>query len=406
MNSNAQAAKSPQSLQNLCVEPPSYCINIVMDCARGLAALWVFLFHISDIVYKSAPAFYALAKEGHRGVPIFFVISGYCIFSAAQTTIASNGSSSTFLKRRIMRIFPAFLLSIIVILIFPFFLEALSSLKTGHYLQPTPRWLNYSVFDWLTVLTLTKDLSDGVFGTSEGYTLINSVYWTLSVELQFYLIVFISISLRKNWIKFLFLVSILSFLAAYVEILQIPGSFLQFWPAFCLGILLRVAHLRNITPSAIFKENELLVSLFSLVMILGIIASLDTKQGTHQTLFLVSASFAFLTLWWLGGVEHAITKNSLTWPKVLKIDKIILLPLAILGECSYSLYLLHGKIYQFPEMFIRQIIEIENSLYLLFTLIGTTVLCYGFYMICERPFQASAAKSQLTRFPSNAAAAN
>ena len=52
----------------------------------GLTARLRFVGHVSDM-----PAAFALASQGHRGVPMFFVISGYCIYAAAQK--AAGGES-------------------------------------------------------------------------------------------------------------------------------------------------------------------------------------------------------------------------------------------------------------------------------------------------------------------------
>ncbi len=50
----------------------------LLDPLRGLAALWVFLFHYHycDTLRQGFPSLCAFFGTGHLGVPMFFVISG------------------------------------------------------------------------------------------------------------------------------------------------------------------------------------------------------------------------------------------------------------------------------------------------------------------------------------------
>jgi peptidoglycan/LPS O-acetylase OafA/YrhL len=64
----------------------------------------------------------------------------------------------------------------------------------------------------------------------------------------------------------------------------------------------------------------------------------------------------------------------------------LLEPWFILGTMSYSVYLLHSKIYGLPEMFVRQIFDSTDILYGLLTIFGTLIICYPFYFLVERKF--------------------
>src|SRR5262249_53973624 len=94
----------------------------LLDPLRGIAALWVFVAH-----YQFSPAFvaacgpvYPLIKSGHLGVPMFFVISGYCIVASARSSLRRGESAAGFLFRRGVRILPPFWCSILVIAALPF----------------------------------------------------------------------------------------------------------------------------------------------------------------------------------------------------------------------------------------------------------------------------------------------
>src|SRR5688500_19524117 len=90
-----------------------------IDCLRGIAALAVVLYHALlfgryDMV--EAPWFRAVAfflGHGYLGVPLFFVISGFCIHLRwAQRHLRDRGDTVDFVsfwKRRIHRLYPSYL---------------------------------------------------------------------------------------------------------------------------------------------------------------------------------------------------------------------------------------------------------------------------------------------------------
>lgn len=85
-----------------------FSIDLVLESARGLAALWVFLFHIAPLVAQSLPFLHSFALIGYYGVPVFFVVTGYCIFAAAQRAKKTGSGANLFLRRRALRIFRLF----------------------------------------------------------------------------------------------------------------------------------------------------------------------------------------------------------------------------------------------------------------------------------------------------------
>lgn len=84
-------------------------LRIILDFARGIAALGVFAYHIKPMLDHSSSFLAKLASYGNLGVPLFFVISGYCVTSAAKNTLRRSESPGSFLKRRFLRIFPPIL---------------------------------------------------------------------------------------------------------------------------------------------------------------------------------------------------------------------------------------------------------------------------------------------------------
>jgi exopolysaccharide production protein ExoZ len=83
---------------------------LILDAFRGCAALWVVLYHgrLESVVPRfpgiEHNAFYAFSTLGSLGVQLFFVISGYCIASAAAASLRREDHSLAFMWARLRRI--------------------------------------------------------------------------------------------------------------------------------------------------------------------------------------------------------------------------------------------------------------------------------------------------------------
>lgn len=154
-----------------------------LDVLRAVAILLVFGFHYS--IGLAAP-FAALAAQapkgdfnsnlnsffrdvllfGNSGVPLFFVISGFCIHLAFLRS-RRIFQAKDFYWRRFLRIYPAYFIALAVF----------SVLGLFRILAP----LNLKMF--LTHLFLIHDFFDYRLLVS-----INAAFWSLAVEWQFYLL--------------------------------------------------------------------------------------------------------------------------------------------------------------------------------------------------------------------------
>lgn len=150
-----------------------------LDHWRGVAALWVMLFHGFGALYEQplhplVGLLKSVAAPGWLGVHIFFVISGYCIAGNVYKLVLSSGSSWTFIKNRAWRLLPTYWVAFLVTLA----LNLISSI-----FNKTSLWKNFpaSLKDWIGNLFLVQPYLDTPF-----YVV---VYWSLVVEFGFYLIV-------------------------------------------------------------------------------------------------------------------------------------------------------------------------------------------------------------------------
>jgi len=170
-------------------------LNKSLEIARGLAALWVFLYHMR---FNLDPGlFRRFADCGLLGVPAFFVISGYCMMASSRDTVRKGRTAGSFLHRRLRRIFPPFWASIAVCLAAPFLGAAVGWYRGGHWM-PSPPWYKFSVVDWLGMATLTKGLAT-TGPTHTPWAPVNSVYWSRAIEVQFYLVMALAVVLRRGF---------------------------------------------------------------------------------------------------------------------------------------------------------------------------------------------------------------
>jgi peptidoglycan/LPS O-acetylase OafA/YrhL len=195
-------------------------LEILCDVVRGLAALWVFSYHYRP----SRDGIWLLASVGDLGVPAFFVVSGYCILGAAQRT----GSALTFLKRRLRRIYPTFWASLPVVMAVP--------LLNGS----VPLWYSYTWKDWLLILSLGRVFVGHGQPLYTTFLNVNAVYWSLAIEVQFYLVVFAALLWRRHFNRILICTTLAGFAALAIPTVRDSGFFISYWPAFAAGMGLKL----------------------------------------------------------------------------------------------------------------------------------------------------------------------
>ena len=81
-----------------------------LEAWRGFASLWVVVTHTANATVTRYPlvSIYVLGGFGALGVQLFFVISGYCIATAACNLLGRDQSFPRFLRARLRRIYPPF----------------------------------------------------------------------------------------------------------------------------------------------------------------------------------------------------------------------------------------------------------------------------------------------------------
>lgn len=145
-----------------------------LEILRGIAALSVLLFHcIGLLPWNVSDTPFVVFGAGWIGVDLFFVISGYVITASALRQKDSPNYGKYFWRARLARILPLYYVTSIsfLILVSPAALEK----------DPTFQLLSH-------VFLLHNFFQETAFS-------INGVTWSLGVEMQFYLIAFLTVPL-------------------------------------------------------------------------------------------------------------------------------------------------------------------------------------------------------------------
>lgn len=100
-----------------------YRINGI-DFLRGIAALAVCWFHLSGHYWVSEGALKASGQFGFLGVDVFFVVSGFVIPYSLYRAGYRLRNYPTFLLKRITRLDPPYIASIVFVLLSTFTIAA------------------------------------------------------------------------------------------------------------------------------------------------------------------------------------------------------------------------------------------------------------------------------------------
>lgn len=317
---------------------------VTLDCLRGFAALAVCLFHYTGLVLPKlkVDAVQDLFSWGYAGVETFFVISGFILPYSIMGRPTSATSMGVFMLKRIARICPP---SYVVIL-----LTVLQYYIVSNVLHSNSDW-------WAGISTarLIANLSFTVPFTP--YTWLNGIFWTISIEFQYYIILSLVYSLAFKSARRLYAFSISGLLISIVPIWGL-GSFPLYASYFAMGGFVLIRKQQRVSNGQ-FIASILLCAPFAI-----------------WTGSLVGACF---------GVATAFTIDRILWRSPAW---------RFLGKISFSLYLTHILIGSTMERLLVILIRPEaiiTKILLQLVILGTAIAgAWVFYCLFERPSMALA----------------
>lgn len=340
-----------------------------LDPLRGIAAILVVLQHLGVVTV------------GYFAVLAFFVISGYCIAASAETGIRNGMSFWTYMKRRIRRIYPPYLASI-VFFVGTRVVKGYLSGDYGQIMRPLHVWVqNITLTQWVS---LTDNESGYPYGSD---SLFVAAYWSLNYEEQFYLVVGLAMAAGISFGTSLrnLLLGLTLFTMVLMSILPqlCVGFFFDYWPIFGVGV---AAYYRMTAPRTSRLKvllDTLLVALLAVCvcMLVWGVRPDPARRFIWEDL-LVASSIAALLIF----IRPFDRKLIGTLPmRVLKF----------IGTISFSLYLVHQfnitAAATFANMFIAP--DVWRAGNVVLQLLVHVVVATVFWRLFERPFLNSPPKA-------------
>ena len=365
-----------------------------VDGLRAVAALMVLADHIYFTAYAGHPARSLIAHAfragvyGHLGVPIFLVVSGYCLMlPAARNGDMLRGGFLSFLKRRAWRILPPYYLALTASwLLFQFAVT-----PPVNFGFPAP--LTWPGF--VSHATLMQDY----FHTDQ----LGVVFWTLAVEWKIYFVFPLLLLLWRTagpWVT-----TALCFLAGVLLFDWMAPHFDRAAPdyiaLFAMGMLTATITTRLGKGWRLLHERTpwLLIA-GALAVIYAVVARRIGLPflGTCASDFLGGGFGAALIL---AASRPGLAARCLAWK-----------PLVFVGGYSYSVYMMHIPLLL---IFVQYVLGPINWLLgMIFDgYLGhdwTAVLCavlgvpfvlggaYLFFLACEKPFLSRNVCSTASRY--------
>lgn len=319
-----------------------------LDGLRGIAAATVVLLHLSTEFHDNfSPQQVSLMAFplGHYGVHLFFLISGFVILMTAEKT----NNISEFAFSRFSRLFPAYWVAIAVTVVVYFVLPVPGGLDTRHIVMRAIANL-IMVENWFNIGTL-----DGV-------------YWTLQVEMLFYIVLAILIRLHSVDKALPVMTSIVIW--SLVDHLVIPRDVWPFYQAIRRLAFIDVAFLFTLGILIYRLQRQTFNRRHALVVFLCLASPATANYFPNNPISDTGISALLAVILYLASKEKI---KALAWK-----------PLLFLGAISYSLYLIHHSLGQ-ALLYYADRRGLDANAALAAVLVICTVLAYLMRVFVELP---------------------
>ncbi len=339
---------------------------ISINILRGFAAFGVYYYHqhIGSIIALKTNIRW-IEQSDYFGavlaVPLFFLISGYCIHLSNLKYIKEPATFSIldYYKRRFWRIYP------------PYIIALLLSIAIFAIVKPV---IPVHPEDFLIHMLSFQGFSASYFNT------INLVLWTISIELAFYLIypLFFYSRIKLGLFKGMLLPLCFSIISigyfSNKADVTLPERYfvLNLWFAWCFGAFLSELKEMN----GLKKKNFYCVLAYLIFLILFFIIRLISWDND----FLIKDQLNIIL--WSGPLLFLVQKEK--W--LQEHNNLLIKLLDSIGLSSYSLYLLHEPLIRLKNYLISIYFISHKDIAMSIAIFVIPLLCYFNYLLFEKPF--------------------
>lgn len=329
-----------------------------LQIGRGIAAIMVVLTHIagpmSNSKYFGISIFDKLFSFGTFGVQYFFVLSGFIIYHVHKNELSTPSALVPYIKKRFLRIYPTF----IVIFLLVYFLGLLTSQESI---------LQLDLISIIKSIILISSFPVPVIG----------VAWTLEYEIFFYLL-FALLIINKKFIYLICAIFIFSHIYNYSD--NISFLYLGFLQSsimllFFMGLF--VAYIIKIRIDIKIVYTILILGILIFFSeIYNSIINYNNNHNSYQNLIL-GLAFSLIVFSFVKIEQYGYDF------KKFKI-------MNLLGDASYSIYLLHYPI-SLVVVKVAFILNLDKINFIGPSIVFVTMLCLSivfsvlFHLRIEKP---------------------
>lgn len=349
---------------------------LVIDLLRGLSCLGILLYHVRIDLWigwwriTGNPQDYSSFAKAMAWLSIptpflgyaillFFLISGFCIHYP-NVSLNSRPCWKTYCKRRFWRIYPTYLIAILLTSLISYYCHTKWSDNT---------WSLERIF---RVVTLSQN-----YPPRNGQFLSNPSLWTIPLEVEFYALYPIAFFFlnKFGFIRLLFfslLISGITTLLTKPENSWISFTSLFLWPSWLLGAYMGHLYKKNKFTNL---KNSMIYPLLVVFLTFGLVSRLHNWDSWLQYSCWIGF-YLFFFIACLRSEERFKSKQGL-----------ILKSIAWLGKISFSLYLIHFPLFKILGLIHRESFgeKPANFIVTLLYLIPVILLAWLFFKYIENP---------------------
>ena len=324
------------------------------DLIRLFAALQVAVIHIST--HLNIKSIWLDALSIFPGVPIFFFISGFLIFQSWANIQEMKYFS--FFKNRFLRIYPGLYFCIAL---------TVASLFLSGFLSPA-ELIHFRLWGWILSQITAFQFFNPEFLSNYGIGVVNGSLWTISVELQFYLLTPIIFSIMQksktlftSVVALLFVINIAN--TYFNPLSTIPQkiisvSFLPWLGMFMVGAYFSTS--QKLQAKILQTPWTILALLYLLIYLLAVHwGGAKHGNGINPILYLILSAI--------------ILKAALSKPSIAEI-------ILRKNDISYGVY-----IYHMPILNLLIYFNLKNSTGFWIAILGTILFSLISWKLIEKP---------------------